>query len=64
MAGFFDNFREKVISAISPQEQGGSGALQTKGSVDNLISLGVLLWVVAQADNKFPVRNYFVSAPA
>jgi len=52
MAGFFDNFRQKVISAVSSQEQENSEP-QPKTKVDNLISLGVLLWEVAQADDKF-----------
>jgi len=52
MAGFFDNFRQKVISAVSSQEQENSEP-QPKTNVDNLISLGVLLWEVAQADDKF-----------
>ena len=54
MAGFFDNFRQKVILAVNPQEQGNpEPTSENKNTVDNLISLGVLLWVVAQADNKF-----------
>jgi len=52
--GFFDSFRQKVISAASPQEQEDlKRKTQTKDTVDNLISLGVLLWEVAQADDKF-----------
>ena len=52
--GVFDSFRQKVISAVSLQEQGDSESKsQTKDTVDNLISLGVLLWEVAQADDKF-----------
>ena len=52
--GVFDSFRQKIISAISPQEQEDSESKsQTKDTVDNLISLGVLLWEVAQADDKF-----------
>jgi len=54
MASFFDSFRQKVILAVSPQEQEESDPKsQTKDTVDNLISLGVLLWEVAQADDKF-----------
>jgi len=52
MASFFDNFRQKVISAVSSQEQENLEP-QAKTKVDNLISLGVLLWEVAQADDKF-----------
>jgi len=50
---FFDNFRKKVVSTVSSQEQEDRKAPQTKDTVDNLISLGVLLWEVAQADEKF-----------
>jgi len=54
MTGFFNNFRQKVISAVSPKEQENRESLsKPKKTVDNLISLGVLLWVVAQADEKF-----------
>jgi len=52
--GFFDNFRQKVISTVNPQEPEDSKSIpQSKDTVDNLISLGVLLWEVAQADEKF-----------
>ena len=52
--GFFDNFRQKVISTASPQEKEDPKLIsQSKDTVDNLISLGVLLWEVAQADDKF-----------
>ena len=54
MVNFFNNFRQKVVSAASPPDQENSESLsKPKKSVDNLISLGVLLWVVAQADEKF-----------
>jgi len=54
MASFFDNFRQKVMSAVNPQGQGDSeSSTQPSDKVDNLISLGVLLWEVAQADEKF-----------
>lgn len=52
MAGFFDNFRQKIISTIGSRAQENS-ELHPKTKVDNLISLGVLLWEVAQADEKF-----------
>ncbi len=52
--GIFEKFRQKIISSVEPQEQEDSEAKsQTKDTVDNLISLGVLLWEVAQADDKF-----------
>jgi len=54
MASFFDNFRQKVVSTASPKDQENPEPLsKPKKTVDNLISLGVLLWVVAQADEKF-----------
>ena len=52
MAGFFDRFRQKVVSAVGFQAQENSES-HPKTKVDNLISLGVLLWEVAQADEKF-----------
>ena len=53
MAGFFDNFKKKVTSAIGFQDSESPEVPQVKDKVDNLISLGVLLWEVAQADEKF-----------
>jgi len=53
MGSFFDNFRQKVLSTVDSKEQDDSDASKTKDTVDNLISLGVLLWEVAQADEKF-----------
>ena len=49
MDGFLDRFRQKVISSVwqdAPQE------LSHK-EIDDKIALGVLLWVVAEADEKF-----------
>lgn len=49
MAGFFDRFRKNVISNVwkdKPDEP------QAK-DIDDKIALGVLLWVVAEADEKF-----------
>ena len=49
MAGFLDKFRKKIVtslwqdSELKPPEQ----------AIDDKIALGVLLWVVASADNKF-----------
>jgi len=51
MSGIFNNFRQKVISTVYPQSS--KNAPQSSGTIDNLISLGVLLWEVAQADEKF-----------
>jgi uncharacterized tellurite resistance protein B-like protein len=49
MAGFLDKFREKVVSSVWKEipDQGPTGGL------DDKIALGVLLWVVAEADDKF-----------
>jgi uncharacterized tellurite resistance protein B-like protein len=49
MVGFLDRFRKNIISSVwkdTPDEA------QVRG-VDDKIALGVLLWVVAQADSKF-----------
>ena len=49
MAGFLDQFRRNVISSVwrdKPDEP------KVK-DIDDKIALGVLLWVVAEADNKF-----------
>lgn len=49
MAGFLDEFRKKVIASVwkdSPDEP------KIK-DIDDRIALGVLLWVVAEADGKF-----------
>ena len=54
MPSFFDDFRQKVVSAVFPSEQENSkDVLQSTDTIDNLIALGVLLWEVAQADEKF-----------
>jgi len=47
----FNAFKEKVLSAVYPES--GDKPVQPSGEVDNLISLGVLLWEVAQADDHF-----------
>ena len=51
MSDFLNNFRQKIIAAVYPQEP--QKAEQPSDTIDNLISLGVLLWEVAQADEKF-----------
>ncbi len=54
MTGFLDNFRQKVILAVYPEQQEDSQMKPPENdAVDNLIALGVLLWVVAEADEKF-----------
>jgi len=54
MPGFLNNLRKKVISAVCSGEQEGSENVpKSNDTIDNLIALGVLLWEVAQADEKF-----------
>jgi len=54
MGEFLDAFREKIMALISPNEATDvqAGPDKTDG-IDNLIALGVLLWVVAEADETF-----------
>jgi len=49
MAGFLDIFRKKVFSSLPGEDRGVSESKD----IDDRIALGVLLWVVAEADNKF-----------
>jgi len=49
MAGFLDKFRKDVISSVWNDEINEPKAKD----IDDKIALGVLLWVVANADNKF-----------
>jgi len=51
MPNIFNNFRQKIIAAVYPQS--AENTPQSSDTIDNLISLGVLLWEVAQADEKF-----------
>ena len=54
MPGLFNSFKQNIISLVYPESQADSrDGLQTNDAIDNLIALGVLLWVVAQADEKF-----------
>ena len=49
MAGFLDKFRNEIITSIWKEE-----AEKPKvKNIDDKIALGVLLWVVAEADDKF-----------
>jgi len=48
MAGFLDKFRKNVISSVWKGEE----EPKVK-DIDDKIALGVLLWVVAEADEKF-----------
>lgn len=49
MSGIFDQFRQKVIHSVWKDLPQG----MEKVNVDDKIALGVLLWVVAEADDKF-----------
>ena len=49
MSGFLDQFRKSVISSVLKE----NGETRTREDVDDKIALGVLLWVVAEADDKF-----------
>ena len=54
MPNLFEHFRQNIISMVYPEAQ--EAPARDSGSsdaIDNLIALGVLLWVVAQADEKF-----------
>lgn len=51
MAEFIDKFREQLLSKVSKEQPEGL-KLEDK-EIDNAIALGVLLWVVAETDNKF-----------
>ncbi len=49
MAGFFDKFRKSIVSCVW-KDSVDETEIQ---NVDDKIALGVLLWAVAEADNKF-----------
>lgn len=49
MGGFLDRFRKEIISSVWREEKEHS---QVK-DIDDKVALGVLLWVVAEADEKF-----------
>ena len=49
MAGFLDQFRQKVIHSVRKEPDGHREAKD----IDDKIALGVLLWVVARADARF-----------
>lgn len=52
MAGFLDKFRKNVISSVWKDEEGPKAK-----DIDDKIALGVLLWIVAEADEKFLARE-------
>lgn len=47
--GIFNQFKDKIIKRPTD----GVENVEDSREVDNLIALGVLLWVVAEADDKF-----------
>ena len=49
MAGFLDTFRDKVLTSVWKDDADTKPPAQ----IDDKIALGVLLWVVAQADERF-----------
>jgi uncharacterized tellurite resistance protein B-like protein len=49
MAGFLDSFRKNVITSVWKEEKDKPKVID----IDDKIALGVLLWVVAEADEKF-----------
>ncbi len=53
MPSFFNQLRKKVMGDGHPEEQESSKEASSNDTVDNLIALGVLLWMVAEADEQF-----------
>jgi len=54
MSGFLNDFRQNIISIVYPEgPEDAREEPRSNDTIDNLIALGVLLWVVAQADEKF-----------
>tara|TARA_Y100000031_G_scaffold141067_1_gene169271 strand:- start:301 stop:774 length:474 start_codon:yes stop_codon:yes gene_type:complete len=54
MSGFLDNFRKKVITSVFKDVDDKPEVI----GIDDKIALGVLLWIVAEADGKFlPQEN-------
>jgi uncharacterized tellurite resistance protein B-like protein len=49
MAGFLDTFRQKVVASVWKETPDASRIK----NIDDRIALGVLLWAVAEADEKF-----------
>lgn len=49
MGGFLDRFRKDVITSVWVDEKPISEVVK----IDDKIALGVLLWIVAEADGKF-----------
>ncbi len=53
MAGFLDNFRKQVITSVWKEEKDKPRVID----IDDKIALGVLLWIVAEADDKFLAKE-------
>ena len=53
MAGFLDQFRQKVITSVFKEQQNPNQPAE----INDKIALGVLLWVVAEADGSFLAKE-------
>jgi uncharacterized tellurite resistance protein B-like protein len=53
MAGFLDKFRSNVVSSVWKDKKD----VPKVKDIDDKIALGVLLWVVAEADDKFLAKE-------
>jgi uncharacterized tellurite resistance protein B-like protein len=53
MAGFLDKFRSNVVSSVWKDKRDEPKVKD----IDDKIALGVLLWVVAEADDKFCAKE-------
>ena len=53
MAGFLDKFRKNVITSVWKDKKDEPEMID----IDDKIALGVLLWVVAEADEKFLAKE-------
>ena len=53
MAGFLDKFRGNVVASVWKDKKDVPKAID----IDDKIALGVLLWVVAEADDKFLAKE-------
>jgi uncharacterized tellurite resistance protein B-like protein len=51
MAGFLDTFRKKIKGSVYREREDAENASEV--ALDDKIALGVLLWVVAEADDRF-----------
>ncbi len=53
MAGFLDKFRNNVVSSVWKDKKDEPKVID----IDDKIALGVLLWIVAEADEKFLAKE-------